>query len=126
MYCSVVSVLALIYYLRSAWTNPGYLIGSVADEARRAGAYDPKMYAVDGDNVDGEDNMTIDISAAGQYNDYSQDDADLSVIDKNFDDISPTGSNSHHTKNPSFLTKDFSISRHERRKSAMGLDGGDT
>lgn len=44
----IVSVFALIYYLRSAWTNPGYLIGSAADEAKKAGAYDPKMYAIDG------------------------------------------------------------------------------
>ncbi len=60
---SIVSIVALFYYLRSAWTNPGYLIGSVADEARRAGAYDPKLYAVDGQI--GENNLTIDISAAG-------------------------------------------------------------
>mmetsp|Transcript_7555 Transcript_7555/g.9118 ORF Transcript_7555/g.9118 Transcript_7555/m.9118 type:complete len:86 (+) Transcript_7555:595-852(+) len=39
------------------------------------------------------------------------------MIDNN--DISPTGAGSRHNKNPSFLTKDFNISRHERRKSAM-------
>ena len=61
---SIVSIVALIYYLRSAWTNPGYLIGSAADEARKAGAYDPKLYAVDG--LEGD--KTVDISAAGQYN----------------------------------------------------------
>lgn len=29
----LVSILALIYYLRCAWTNPGYLIGSALDVA---------------------------------------------------------------------------------------------
>ena len=45
----LVTILALIYYLRSAWTNPGYLIGSILDEAKKNGAYDPKMYAIDTD-----------------------------------------------------------------------------
>lgn len=62
----------------------------------------------------------MDISAAG-HGDLSGE-GDLSVIEKNFDDISPTGANSRHGRNPSFLTKDFSISRHERKKSAMTLD----
>ena len=35
-----------IWYLRVAWTNPGYLQGCAADEAKRAGAYDPKHYAI--------------------------------------------------------------------------------
>ena len=112
---SVVSILALVYYLRSAWTNPGYLIGSISDEAKKAGAYDPKMYA-----VDGEQNVTVDISMGGNYNGDISPDGDLSMIDNG--DISPTGAGSRHAKQPSFLTKDFNISRHERQKSAMGLD----
>ena len=48
------------------------------------------------------------------------------MIEKNFDDISPTGSSTHHNKNPSFLTKDFSISRHERRKSAMEIEAAES
>ena len=32
-FLSLVTILALIYYLRAAWTNPGYLIGSILDEA---------------------------------------------------------------------------------------------
>jgi len=47
-------------------------------------------------------------------------DGDLSVISNN--DVSPTGAGSRHAKNPSFLTKDFNLSRHERRKSAMDCD----
>ena len=101
------SILALVFYLRSAWTNPGYLIGSISDEAKKAGAYDPKMYA-----VDQEQNVTVDISMGGNYNGDISPDGDLSMIDNG--DISPTGADSRHTKQPSFLTKDFSISRHER------------
>ena len=72
------TILALIYYLRSAWTNPGYLIGSAADEAKRAGAYDPKMYAVNTDLID----RTIDISGVGQYNGGDgSNEGDLSIID---------------------------------------------
>ena len=46
---SIISGVTLIYYLRAAWTNPGYIMGSVYDAATRAGAYDPKHYAL-GDN----------------------------------------------------------------------------
>lgn len=56
-----VTIMALIYYLRSAWTNPGYVIGSAIDIAKRSGAYDPKMYAIDAE----PNNVTVDISAAG-------------------------------------------------------------
>lgn len=58
---SFVTIMALIYYLRSAWTNPGYVIGSAIDIAKRSGAYDPKMYAIDAE----PNNVTVDISAAG-------------------------------------------------------------
>mmetsp|Transcript_4649 Transcript_4649/g.6124 ORF Transcript_4649/g.6124 Transcript_4649/m.6124 type:complete len:154 (+) Transcript_4649:53-514(+) len=53
----VVSFVALCYYLRCAWTNPGYLIGCAIDEAKKAGAYDPKLYAMDGDG-----NVTVELS----------------------------------------------------------------
>ena len=46
IYLGCLTFLTLIYYLRCAWTNPGYLIGSLLDEAKKAGAYDPKMYAI--------------------------------------------------------------------------------
>ena len=82
------TILTIIYYLRSAWTNPGYLQGCAADEAKKAGAYDPKMYA------SGPENLTIDMSAIGQYNNGNfSGDGDISVISQNFDDISPTGAN---------------------------------
>ena len=105
---SVVSIVALIYYLRCAWTNPGYLIGSAADVASKSGAYDPKLYAIVymGDNS----NVTMELSVMD--NDLAPD-GDLSMLD----DVSPTGAGSRHNKNPSFLTKDFNISRHERQKS---------
>ena len=106
---------ALVYYLRAAWTNPGYIIGCAIDEAKKAGAYDPKMYALE----DIYNNITVELSAVGQngINDDRSAEGDLSMFDNG--DISPTGAGSKHTKNPSFLTKDFNISRHERRKSAM-------
>ena len=101
--------MAMVYYLRAAWTNPGYLQGSAADEAKKAGAYDPKNYSVGPSN-----NLTIDISVAnhGGYSEHN--DNDFSIIDQNFDDISPTGAAGKHDRNASFLTKDFNISRHER------------
>ena len=116
--CSLISVVALIYYLRSAWTNPGYLQGSAADEAKKAGAYDPKNYAAGGNN-----DLTIELSVVGAGG-YSETCNDLSIIDQNFDDISPTGASGKHDRNASFLTKDFSISRHERQKSAMNATEG--
>ena len=112
------SFLALVYYLGASWTNPGYLIGSAVDVAKKSGAYDPKMYAVDG----GDNNLTVDLSAVCQNGNDHSGEGDLSIIDRNLDDISPTGA-SRHNKNPSFLTKDFNISRHERQKSAMCADG---
>lgn len=115
---SVVSFLALVYYLRASWTNPGYLIGSAADVAKKSGAYDPKLYAIDG----GEGNVTVDMSAMGQFGEDMGGAGDLSIIDNNLDDICPSGAASRHNKNPSFLTKDFSISRHTRQKSAMNLE----
>ena len=56
---SMISLMALFYYLRSAWTNPGFLIGDASDVAKKAGAYDAKMYAIDAHND------TVDMSAAG-------------------------------------------------------------
>lgn len=75
------------------------------------------MYA-----IDAEQNVTVDISAAGVYGNDVTGEMDLSIIDKNFDDISPTGAGSRHAYNPSFLTKEYNISRHERQKSAMNVD----
>ena len=40
-------------------------------------------------------------------------------------DLSPTGASNIHNRQPSFLTKDFNISRHERQKSAMGLESSE-
>ena len=37
-------------------------------------------------------------------------------------DLSPTGAGNIHNRQPSFLTKEVHISRHERQKSAMGLE----
>ena len=84
------TLLTLIYYLRCAWTNPGYLIGSILDEAKKNGAYDPKMYALD-------NNMNADLhSRAAQYyyDGKSQDGNDMSMIDNG--DISPTGAASNN------------------------------
>ena len=50
LFFSVITIITFFYYLRSAWTNPGYLIGSILDEAQKAGAYDPKMYAIGDSN----------------------------------------------------------------------------
>ena len=33
-------ILAIIYYLRVAWTNPGYIMGSMHDSVQGADAYD--------------------------------------------------------------------------------------
>ena len=112
--CRVISVLALIYYLRCASTNPGYLIGSAADVASKSGAYDPKLYAIDNMNND-VTNVTVELSA--MENDFGPD-GDLSILGDN-NDVSPTGNGTKHNKNPSFLTKDFNLSRHERRKSTI-------
>ena len=38
--CSLVSIVALVYYLKSAWTNPGYLKGS----SLTSGELDPKNH----------------------------------------------------------------------------------
>jgi len=47
IFLGVWTLMTFYYYLRTAWTNPGYLQGSAADEAKRAGAYDPKMYHIE-------------------------------------------------------------------------------
>ena len=52
------SILTWVCYGLVACTNPGYVLGSSSDEARRAGAYDPKMYAV-GDQQLGFQNQQI-------------------------------------------------------------------
>ena len=52
----------------------------------------------------------------GDRNDHSAD-GDASIMENH--DGQPTGGNSRQSKNPSLLTKDFNISRHERRKSQM-------
>ena len=44
---SICSILAIIYYLRVAWTNPGYIMGSVHDPTQWADAYDQKVYSVE-------------------------------------------------------------------------------
>ena len=73
-------ILTVIYYLRVAWTNPGFLIGSAADVAKKAGAYDPKDWIV---NVSGVDH----VSASGQNRDGSHE-RNFSSNDLNLDDIS--------------------------------------
>lgn len=87
------------------------------DEAKKAGAYDPKMYAID-------TNLEADLHsrAAHYYYDGKSQEGnnDLSMLENG--DISPTGAANPHNRQPSFLTKDFNISRHERQKSAMGLE----
>jgi len=99
--------LAIIFYLKSAWTNPGYLIGSAEDVAKKAGAYDPKDWIIQMSNVD-------NVSATGQYYGDGGHERNLSNIDNNnLEEISQAGFDKHN-RNPSFLTKDFSISRHER------------
>ena len=40
------TLVTLFWYLKTAWTNPGFLQGSSQDEAKKAGAYDPAMYAI--------------------------------------------------------------------------------
>ena len=47
-------ILSTIYYLRVAWTNPGYLIGSAADVEKKAGAYDPKDWIINVSNVESD------------------------------------------------------------------------
>lgn len=75
------------------------------------------MYAVE--NNDYKNNITVELTGMGNNDLSAEDGGDLSMITGEFNDVSPTGAGSRHQKNPSFLTKDFSISRHERRKSAM-------
>ena len=85
------------------------------------------MYALDTDQNRVGGNLQL--RSAQYYNQddgISQDGNDLSVIDNG--DLSPTGAGAGypHNRQPSFLTKDFNISRHERRKSAMELESNPT
>ena len=79
------------------------------------------MYALDTDQNRAGGNQQLRSAQYYNYDDgISHDGNDLSVIDG---DLSPTGAGGFpHNRQPSFLTKDFNISRHERRKSAMELD----
>lgn len=62
------------------------------------------------------------VSATGQYYGDGGHERNLSNIDNsNLEEISQGGFDKHN-RNPSFLTKDFSISRHERQKSAMIME----
>ena len=40
------SILAYTFYLLVAYTNPGYLLGSSEELAKRAGAYDAKNFGL--------------------------------------------------------------------------------
>lgn len=59
----------LYFYLKCAWTNPGFLQGSAEDEAAKAGAYNPKLYKLDGEPSEPktQDIEMMDNSAIGDY-----------------------------------------------------------
>jgi hypothetical protein len=46
LFLRVTSVSAVAFYCLTAFRNPGYLIGNIKDIEMKAGAYDPKHYAI--------------------------------------------------------------------------------